>query len=289
MDSSSNLKRAATSADEPARAKKPRKRKSIKAKEPSKHFDFLALPAELRDLIYDLVAASAGATLRPRSHGHLSSPSGLSSLCKQVCVEYHAALCRSAPITAYVRDLDFSHVITFFNKLAPNELLALPSRATSTDRHFQVHLECTLEGTPHGEGLRRWLNRFKHPTKPGTDVAISYSTPAGANRLPSRRETRQGWECLRRDWDTWIRVVGKDYAAARKITWTNFHAQRTELGSPIGDLAFVQRQNFMQMEEGKAKEELGKIAWAASVPGRTALPWVHLTEANLMRFTGEYY
>ena len=77
---------------------------------------FLDLPTELRDQILEYVALDAGIDLHPETGGKPTSWTPLSLLCRQLHEEYEDVLYTSAPIvSAYVRDFDFSHLISFLD------------------------------------------------------------------------------------------------------------------------------------------------------------------------------
>lgn len=147
---------------------------------------FLALPPELRNHVYSFVAADAPpVVLHPKTRGRRLSKSPLMTLSKQVSEEYQAMLYFSVPgITAYVKDFDFGHVVTFLNKLSEAEVKALPSLNTAnaapainipTERKVLVELEITKACAHNPESLHRWLTRCGHPTKKGTRLDVTYT------------------------------------------------------------------------------------------------------------------
>ncbi|KAK5134452.1 hypothetical protein LTR08_006499 [Meristemomyces frigidus] len=140
---------------------------------------FFELPAELRNEVYEYVALSAGAQLRPRFRGRLISATALCRVSKQVRKEYEAALYVSASrITAHVRNFDFGHLVTYLNKLTGRELSALPMLNIPSQRTLEVHVYITQSCSTNPEGLRKWLRRCLHSTKKGTKMDVQYTITA---------------------------------------------------------------------------------------------------------------
>ncbi|KAK5123220.1 hypothetical protein LTR85_003419 [Meristemomyces frigidus] len=136
----------------------------------------LDLPAELRNDIYEYVAINSGAALHRRTKGKLASGTALCRVSKQVRDEYQAVLYISAPIIdAHVKNFDFSHIVTFLNKLSERELSALPTLNSPTHRKLRIHLEITRECPQNPEGLQKWLVRREHPTKKGKRINVEYT------------------------------------------------------------------------------------------------------------------
>jgi len=145
---------------------------------------FLGLPAELRNAVYEYVAlGSPPAMLRPNGKGQLLSNSPLMRVSRQVRDEYTSALYVAAPLSAIVKDMDFSHIVTFLNKLSERELSVLPSltkppltksSTAAVQRQIVIRLHVTKHCPSRPEGLSRWLVRCGHPTKKGTQLAVSY-------------------------------------------------------------------------------------------------------------------
>lgn len=98
------------------------------------HFQFLALPAELRSRILELAARNSGTgLLSRRSRGHLSSADAIALVNKQLREEYLGVLYgHAATVVAHVLDFDFRHVVTFYNKLNAGEVKALPAKRDAT-------------------------------------------------------------------------------------------------------------------------------------------------------------
>lgn len=137
----------------------------------------LELPAEIRNSIYEEVAADSQALISRRHRGTLLSKSGLGRLSRQVRSEYHAALYLYAPkITARVKNSDFGHVVTFLNRLSDAEMRALPSVQVASNRRVTLELELGSDRVDY-DLLRRWLRRCGHPTKRGTNIGFSYDDP----------------------------------------------------------------------------------------------------------------
>lgn len=96
---------------------------------------------------------------------------------KQVAGEYLSMVYLTATeIQAHVRDFNFAHIVTFFNKLSDHELSALPSVNVTSSRAINVHVHVTENCPANPEGLQRWLLRSENATKKGTRVEVGYST-----------------------------------------------------------------------------------------------------------------
>ncbi|KAK5123162.1 hypothetical protein LTR85_003360 [Meristemomyces frigidus] len=138
---------------------------------------FLALPAELRNLVYSYAAGNvASAVLRPQVRGKLLTQAALNTVSKQVSQDFQAMLYLSVPgVTAYVKDFDFGHVVTFLNKLSAAEMGALSTLTVPTERKVSIKLEVTKNCPHNPESLHRWLTRCEHPTKKGTQIDVTYT------------------------------------------------------------------------------------------------------------------
>ena len=137
---------------------------------PDEAFAISELPAELRNTIYMYAARDDNsARINKRKPGGLSTTSGFSMINKQIREEYISALYLHAPkFTAVVKDFDFRHIATFFNKLSYMELDASESKSSiSAKRRISIHLTFspTCSPCPGDLYLERWLKRLEHPTK----------------------------------------------------------------------------------------------------------------------------
>jgi hypothetical protein len=218
---------------------------------------FLGLPAELRDHVYGFAAGDYRAVLRSSPRGRLVSNSPLMRVSKQIRDEYSSALYLAAPIvTALVRDMDFSHVVTFLNKLSDRELNALPNANLLSDRHVVIELELTHTCPSNPEALQRWLNRFEHPTKKGTKIEVAYIA------YGKRVYTPPEWYNKR---------------TTNPMDPTLYLYQRDQLGAiphpstPVGEALRAQRKVLMRMEkfgvQGRVYEELKKVVAALQIAG----------------------
>ena len=140
------------------------------------------LPAELRNRIYHFVLADHPQARLKAGSPILASQSTLPRVNKQVRAEYLAILHLFAPETvAQVRNLDFRHIVTFFNKLAKSELAALSKKSSAPRLERPMMIELAFDDIDVGlrgylpEYFFRWLRRLEHPTKPGTTVAMHYT------------------------------------------------------------------------------------------------------------------
>jgi hypothetical protein len=143
----------------------------IKHKKP---FHFLDLPAELRNLVYKMVAEDQTAVLKNRE---LRDTSGLLDIDDQIRNEYLPMLLTyAATIEAEVNNLDFQNIVTFLNRLSDAEVNTLPNATKPAVRPIEIKLKITEHAYKNRiELLRRWLNRVGHPTKKGTMLNISYT------------------------------------------------------------------------------------------------------------------
>lgn len=83
---------------------------------------------------------------------------------------------------ATVKDFNFSHIVTFLNRLSETEVKGLTSVEAKSDRKMLIELdfgENTMFNfwpsaeTP-AQSLLRWARRTEHPTKKGTGIDITY-------------------------------------------------------------------------------------------------------------------
>lgn len=83
-------------------------------------------------------------------------------------------------ITAVIHDFDYRHVISFLNKLGEHEVRAL-SVESERNMIFETHVDTVSVNRRKGDlgigdapKLESWLRRLEHPTKKGTQLAISH-------------------------------------------------------------------------------------------------------------------
>lgn len=121
---------------------------------------FLELSAELCVKIYGMVAEEAGAKLRKHGSGSLCSPLSLMRVSRRAHDEYQDVLNVSAgPVTVYVRDFDFSHLVRSIKRMSERELKSLPSLSISTSRKVIVLLNVTKNCPQNPEKLQFWILR----------------------------------------------------------------------------------------------------------------------------------
>lgn len=178
MAKSASSKRAisAVSAREPAaKRSKPSSAPSADAELKGNRSRLLDLPTEIFDMILELEAVRAGAYLNRRSSS-LRSASSLMLVSRHVRNQYLNVLNASAsPIRTTVQNFNFSHIVTFLNRLSERELKSLPTVALPTERKFIIKLTPTQATNP--EQLHRWLLRLEHPKKKGTAISADYIVP----------------------------------------------------------------------------------------------------------------
>jgi hypothetical protein len=85
----------------------------------------MKLPPELRNQVYKYIAEDTEARLLPKTNGLLISKSPLLAVDKQIRTEFQGSLYLHSPIKTHVKDFNFSHIVTFINKLSDGELKAL--------------------------------------------------------------------------------------------------------------------------------------------------------------------
>ncbi|KXS98021.1 hypothetical protein AC578_8793 [Pseudocercospora eumusae] len=148
-----------------AKAPKARKSESMPASDTSppqaaeqeRKIPFLDLAPELREMIYDSVLKISPTTFSRRAK-HLTSTSGLARVNKQIRSEFLARALTNAPILkTTVFDFNFSHIVTFLNKLPDSDLAELESN----EPHRTMLIDLKFSGRRFGDLklLERWLNR----------------------------------------------------------------------------------------------------------------------------------
>ncbi|KAK5694757.1 hypothetical protein LTR97_009347 [Elasticomyces elasticus] len=231
-----------------------------KSSPPAKTFPFLDLPAELRNAIYEYNTLSSTAVLRPTPRGRLLSDSPLMRVSHQVRDEYTAALLLAAPtITAFARDLDLSHIVTFLNKLSDRELSVLPSNASTSDRQIMVKLELTPNGLPQFDMLDRWLVRCGHASKKGTNIKMSYTVYGTQVFLACPYTQRYNHHHS----PSYSTAIGMQIAGTLGLP--------PRVGTPVGDVYVAQKAALRRMEKagmgsGRVCQELKKIVIAMRAP-----------------------
>lgn len=173
------------------------KRAAPKPKEtPSRHFCFLDLPAELRNLIYEKVShklslliklglISSSQVLENEPFAHLSrfttdrnllTDCRLVSVSKQVRHEFLGMLASHAPIIrTTIRNLDFSHVVYSLNRISTAEFEKLRSGTVAGSRVMRIELGFAIPfPASWSTGLRLWLQRMDKPAKRGTGIEFEY-------------------------------------------------------------------------------------------------------------------
>lgn len=99
-----------------------------------------------------------------------------------------------ADIHTSVMNFDFTHIVTFLNRLPDAEMRTLPMSSTAAKRSIIVELWFTWNSTRQIEArpyspphmLGRWLNRLEHPTKRGVNVDLHYRLPEDRIYLSQR-------------------------------------------------------------------------------------------------------
>lgn len=159
-------------------------------------FRLLDLAPEIRNNIYACVMEQEPqAYFKPASSSKLYCKSSLARVNRQVREEF-TSLLPTTGIVAEVKDFNFGHVITFFNKLDEVHLKALPTRENIGIRaRNSMTIELTITKKSFWEGkswrdLQRWLNRLEDPAKKGGDVAITYHLNNSRLTDAKRRSTR---------------------------------------------------------------------------------------------------
>ena len=139
--------------------------------------NFLDLPAELRNNIYEYDIHNTKTTLPRKARGRLVSDSPSTRVSRQIREEFQGILYAAAPtIQAKVTDLNFGHMIRFFNTVSDHDLSSLPKILDRSVPVLDIQLHFTDSCSANPEGLLRWLLRSEKPSKRGTKVDTSYSS-----------------------------------------------------------------------------------------------------------------
>lgn len=161
---------------------------------------FLALPPELRNEIYTMVAGSDSTiTIDSRYAGKLTSASPFAVLNRQTRQEYCSILeIDASNYHAMVKDFDFSHVVAFYEHLqeaAPSESIKAQHSAAGS-RALTVYLFFTADfaGEPSELLSNKWLSPNFHPSwrwrVQDNYVKVSYDV---SKRAKTRWGNRDVW------------------------------------------------------------------------------------------------
>jgi len=147
--------------------------------QPDKVSLLLDLPAEIRNIIYQMVHNNAEMHLsRNTSKRSLATTVALPRVNKQVRDEFFSSAWLTADISTTVIDFDFRHIVTFINRLSDLESESksesMSTLAVPTVRQITVDLVITSNCLAFPPLLRRWIKRASHPTKQGTDINYVY-------------------------------------------------------------------------------------------------------------------
>jgi len=135
----------------------------------SQPLSFFNLPAELCNMIYGYTIPSSPFTLTPRTRGRLASTSALMLVCRQTKAEFSAQLyAQSTTIVAHVKDYNFGHIVSFFNKPSETELKVLKTKKCEVLIRLE-HSRGRCCVRPHiPEGLSSFIHRTSNYHKPGS-------------------------------------------------------------------------------------------------------------------------
>lgn len=157
---------------------------------------FLQLPRELRDEVYSSIATDSTAAIDKRGGGTISCSEALSLVNKQIRSEFLSALYLDAgSLVAKVVDFNFSHIITFFNRLSEREnrnLIGGPQSSEARKLKINLFVTRTCDPEPQNTGLKRWICRFSQPTKRGTHVECTYTNVV--DKEFRKWESSEGWQ-----------------------------------------------------------------------------------------------
>ncbi|GAB7364420.1 hypothetical protein MBLNU230_g4961t1 [Neophaeotheca triangularis] len=169
----------------------------------------LELAAELRNNIYTKVLEDhPQAFLSTGTKANLATTSRLIKVNKQIHQEFLSVLYTHAPqIIARVNNFNFTHIVTFFNRLSDIELKTIPAEKVQTYAEIVAAAENTDANTAAARFQRRrrsrqrkmtielcfkynrplnmhllsrWLNRLAVPSKKGSNLKTSYTVKAGS-------------------------------------------------------------------------------------------------------------
>lgn len=135
----------------------------------------LELPAELRNNIYAMVLEDTAVYLSRTSNKPLATKSALPRVNKQILEEFLSIAVVLGGIHASVLNFNFSHIVTFINKLSEAEMRTLSTVHIPSQRTFTIAL--LVERMPATGSVKhkldRWLKRTG-TTKKGTNLDIRY-------------------------------------------------------------------------------------------------------------------
>jgi len=156
----------------------------------------LGLPAELRNLIYEMVLEHHKVKLsNTTTKRGIATGSALQRVNKQVRDELVSVVWLLADIHAYVNDLNFAPIVTFLNDFFEAELRAMPTISLPAKRKIIVELRisdyCRKQLRRYAQGesdalpykFERWLKRTEHPAKTGTNIILDYKLQIKKARL----------------------------------------------------------------------------------------------------------
>jgi hypothetical protein len=155
---------------------------------------FLGFATEIRNHIYSYVAEDDSEIyIDEQNLGKLKSASTMAVLNKQVREEYISLLDANSPsIHAVVRDFDFSHVITFYNRLQEKAPRELYKDADALRTHnLTIHLKFTPDhiSDPFELCSSEWFDFDNQPmwrgSQNGTCVDVHYRVT---------QKARAGWK-----------------------------------------------------------------------------------------------
>lgn len=194
---------------------------------------FFDLPAELRNVVYELVTINTTLSLPARKKQQKLAPqvSGLLLASRQCRKEYLPLLYSTAPVGVDVKDFDFGNVIRVISGLYSTELKALRENPKLVIR-LQTQ-NCTRENL---NNLRRWLiRRGDSLDRLPWHYECVVTTPNGnMGRFRVVRELEYYAERLSRlqvrledtlQWELQAIVAAFDRKAAALESWTEGHHQ----------------------------------------------------------------
>ncbi|GAB1737556.1 hypothetical protein NU219Hw_g1865t1 [Hortaea werneckii] len=134
----------------------------------------LDLPLELRDIIYRKIIREGSPLRLSTWKKQLMTTSSLVIVNKQLRSEYLNAASLYGNINTSVIDFNFRHIVSFLNRVPEPNLPSFSTDHAPNSRAISVYFSFRTKWNVGLPLLRRWYNRFNHPTKRGANTGFRY-------------------------------------------------------------------------------------------------------------------
>ncbi|KAI6908473.1 hypothetical protein KC318_g2356 [Hortaea werneckii] len=134
----------------------------------------LDLPLELRDIIYRMIIREGSPLRLSTWRKQLMTTSALVIVNKQVRSEYLNAASLYGNINTSVIDFNFRHIVSFLNRVPEPKFATFSTDHAPKSRTISVYFFFRTAWNVGLPLLRRWYNRFNHPTKRGANTGFQY-------------------------------------------------------------------------------------------------------------------